>query len=107
MQIGMVGLGRMGANMRDRLVAAGHDVVGYDRDPAVSDVADLASLVAGLQRPRHIWVMVPVGAATRFTVEQLADLLEADDLVVDGGSAPGHWGHPLCGLRGLRWRVGA
>jgi 6-phosphogluconate dehydrogenase len=87
MQIGMVGLGRMGANMRDRLVAAGHDVVGYDRDPAVSDVADLASLVAGLQRPRHIWVMVPAGAATRFTVEQLADLLEADDLVVDGGNS--------------------
>lgn len=87
MQVGMVGLGRMGANMRDRLVAAGHDVVGYDRDPAVSDVPDLAALVGTLERPRHVWVMVPAGAATRFTIEQLATLLEPDDLVVDGGNS--------------------
>ncbi len=87
MQIGMVGLGRMGGNMRARLEAAGHEVVGYDRDQQVSDVADLSGLVAGLSRPRHVWVMVPAGAATRFTIEQLAGLLEPDDLVVDGGNS--------------------
>ena len=65
--LGMVGLGRMGATMRDRLVAAGHTVTGYDRDPGLSDVAGLADLVAALERPRHVWVMVPAGAATRFT----------------------------------------
>jgi len=87
MQLGMIGLGRMGANMRDRLVAAGHEVIGYDRDAARSDVAELADLVSGLWRPRHVWVMVPAGAATRFTLEQLADLLDPDDLVVDGGNS--------------------
>ena len=87
MQLGLVGLGRMGAAMRDRLVAAGHEVHGYDRDPAVSDVADLTDLVSRLDRPRHVWVMVPAGAATRYTIEQLAVLLEPDDLVVDGGNS--------------------
>lgn len=86
-QLGMVGLGRMGAHMRDRLLDAGHDVVGYDRDPGLTDVADLAELVSRLQRPRHVWVMVPAGAATRFTIDQLATLLEPDDLVVDGGNS--------------------
>ena len=83
----MVGLGRMGANMRDRLVGAGHDVVGYDREPTISDADSLADLVRRLDRPRHVWVMVPAGAATRFTIEQLAELLEPDDLVVDGGNS--------------------
>jgi 6-phosphogluconate dehydrogenase len=87
MQLAMVGLGRMGANMRERLVDAGHEVIGYDRDAELSDVADLAELVARLERPRHVWVMVPAGAATRFTVEQLADLLEPDDMVIDGGNS--------------------
>jgi 6-phosphogluconate dehydrogenase len=86
MQLGLVGLGRMGAAMRDRLVGAGHDVHGYDQDPAVSDVADLRDLVSRLEPPRHVWVMVPAGAATRYTIEQLAVLLEPDDLVVDGGN---------------------
>ena len=86
MQLGLVGLGRMGAAMRDRLVAAGHEVHGYDRDPAVSDVADLTDLLSRLDPPRHVWVMVPAGAATRYTIEQLAVLLEPDDLVVDGGN---------------------
>ena len=72
MHLGMVGLGRMGANMRDRLVAGGHTVTGYDRDPGLSDVAGLADLVAALERPRHVWVMVPAGAATRFTIDELA-----------------------------------
>jgi 6-phosphogluconate dehydrogenase len=86
MQLGLVGLGRMGAAMRDRLVGAGHEVHGYDQDPAVSDVADLRDLVSRLEPPRHVWVMVPAGAATRYTIEQLAVLLEPDDLVVDGGN---------------------
>jgi len=87
MHLGMVGLGRMGANMRDRLVAGGHTVTGYDRDPGLSDVAGLADLVAALERPRHVWVMVPAGAATRFTIDELAELLAPDDLVVDGGNS--------------------
>ncbi len=87
MQLGMVGLGRMGAGMRERLVAAGHQVVGYDHAAARTDVADLAALVADLERPRHVWVMVPAGAATRFTITELADLLEPDDLVIDGGNS--------------------
>jgi 6-phosphogluconate dehydrogenase len=87
MQLGMIGLGRMGGNMRVRLQAAGHEVIGYDREQQLSDVADLAGLVSRLSRPRHVWVMVPAGAATRFTIEQLASLLEPDDLVVDGGNS--------------------
>ena len=82
----MVGLGRMGANMRDRLVAAGHVVIGYDTDPTRGDAATLADLVERLDAPRHVWVMVPAGPATRFTIEQLAMLLQPEDLVVDGGN---------------------
>ena len=59
MQMGMIGLGRMGGNMVERLRAAGHEVIGYDRNPEVSDVADLAGLVAVLAAPRRVWVMVP------------------------------------------------
>lgn len=87
MQLGMVGLGRMGANMRDRLVAAGHSVVGYDHDAERSDVDTLVDLVDRLDRPRHVWVMVPAGAATRFTLDELAALLGPDDLVIDGGNS--------------------
>lgn len=87
MQLGMVGLGRMGANMRDRVVAAGHEVIGYDRAPGIGDVESLAELVAALRPPRHVWVMVPAGAATRFVVEELARELDADDLVIDGGNS--------------------
>ncbi len=87
MQLAMIGLGRMGANMRDRLVAGGHEVLGYDQDRSRSDAENLVDLVARLARPRHVWVMVPAGAATRFTIEELATLLEADDLVIDGGNS--------------------
>ena len=75
MQLGMIGLGRMGANMAQRLRDAGHDVVGYDRDPAVSDTADLPDLVSRLAGPRAVWIMVPHGAPTRATVDELAGLL--------------------------------
>ncbi|MFF5111284.1 phosphogluconate dehydrogenase (NAD(+)-dependent, decarboxylating) [Streptosporangium sp. NPDC000509] len=87
MQIGMVGLGKMGGNMAERLRRGGHDVVGYDRDPAVSDVADLEELVERLQAPRTVWVMVPSGEPTRATVRALGDLLSPGDTLVDGGNS--------------------
>lgn len=86
MQLGLVGLGRMGGNMRDRLRAAGHEVVGYDRDPAVSDAGSLAGLAAGLAPPRVVWLMVPA-AVTDQVIDQLAPELAADDLVIDGGNS--------------------
>lgn len=88
MRIGLVGLGRMGANMRDRMRRAGIDVTGYDRNPEVSDVASLTDLVAALpEGERIIWVMVPAGAVTRAVVDELADLLSPGDLVIDGGNS--------------------
>ncbi|MEU8383707.1 phosphogluconate dehydrogenase (NAD(+)-dependent, decarboxylating) [Streptosporangium sp. NPDC048865] len=87
MQIGMVGLGKMGGNMAERLRRGGHDVVGYDRDPAVSDVSGLEELVERLQAPRTVWVMVPSGDPTRATVEALGDLLSPGDILVDGGNS--------------------
>ncbi|WP_329224080.1 decarboxylating 6-phosphogluconate dehydrogenase [Streptomyces sp. NBC_01485] len=87
MQLGLIGLGKMGGNMRERIRHAGHTVVGYDRDPALSDVKDLTELVGRLQAPRIVWVMVPAGAATQSTVDELAGLLEPGDVVVDGGNS--------------------
>jgi 6-phosphogluconate dehydrogenase len=86
-QLGLIGLGRMGGNMRDRLRAAGHEVVGYDPRPEVSDVDSLDSLAAALDAPRVVWVMVPSGEPTRSTIRSLADVLEAGDLVIDGGNS--------------------
>ncbi|QIZ35285.1 phosphogluconate dehydrogenase (NAD(+)-dependent, decarboxylating) [Saccharopolyspora sp. ASAGF58] len=87
MQLGLVGLGRMGFNMRERLRAAGHDIVGYDRNPDVSDVASIAELVQKLAGPRIVWIMVPHGDPTRQTVEELAGLLSSGDLVIEGGNS--------------------
>jgi 6-phosphogluconate dehydrogenase len=87
MQIGMVGLGRMGANMTERLRRGRHDVIGYDRDPKVSQVASLSELVAKLAAPRTVWLMVPSGDATEQSVKEVADLLESGDLIVDGGNS--------------------
>ncbi|WP_084956174.1 phosphogluconate dehydrogenase (NAD(+)-dependent, decarboxylating) [Thermoactinospora rubra] len=87
MQIGMIGLGRMGGNMAERLRRGGHDVVGYDRNPEVSDVGSLKELVERLQAPRAVWVMVPAGAPTQQTINELAELLDAGDVVVDGGNS--------------------
>jgi 6-phosphogluconate dehydrogenase len=87
MQIGMIGLGRMGGNMAQRLHQAGHEVIGYDRDPAHSDVGSLEELVSRLEAPRTVWVMVPAGKPTRDTIETLGGLLAAGDLVVDGGNS--------------------
>ncbi|MEV5750947.1 phosphogluconate dehydrogenase (NAD(+)-dependent, decarboxylating) [Actinoallomurus sp. NPDC052308] len=87
MELGMIGLGRMGGNMAKRIKQAGHTVVGYDRDPAVSDVGSLEELVQRLNAPRAVWVMVPAGGPTRETVDRLGELLEAGDVVVDGGNS--------------------
>ncbi|OBI57964.1 6-phosphogluconate dehydrogenase (decarboxylating) [Mycolicibacterium fortuitum] len=87
MQLGLVGLGKMGFNMRERLRAGGHEVVGYDPRPEVSDVANLADLAGALEAPRVVWVMVPSGTVTHETVTALADVLSAGDLVIDGGNS--------------------
>src|SRR5262249_38913658 len=86
-EIGMVGLGRMGANMAQRLREAGHTVVGFDVENEARDVGSLASLVDRLVRPRIVWIMVPAGDATRQAVLDLRELLDERDLVVDGGNS--------------------
>ncbi|GLZ01636.1 phosphogluconate dehydrogenase (NAD(+)-dependent, decarboxylating) [Actinoplanes sp. NBRC 103695] len=87
MQLGLVGLGRMGGNMRERIREAGHEVVGYDRNPDIADVASLTELVEKLEAPRVVWTMVPAGAITEGTIDQLADLLSPGDLIIDGGNS--------------------
>ncbi|MGW7278841.1 phosphogluconate dehydrogenase (NAD(+)-dependent, decarboxylating) [Streptomyces sp. NPDC054844] len=87
MQIGLVGLGKMGGNMRERLRNAGHTVVGYDTNPERADVGSLVDLVEQLERPRAVWVMVPAGAATQHVIDQLANLLRHGDTVIDGGNS--------------------
>jgi 6-phosphogluconate dehydrogenase len=86
-QLGLIGLGKMGFNMRERLRKAGHEVVGYDRNPDVTDVASLADLVGALSAPRTVWIMVPSGDPTRQTVRELGELLSEGDLVIDGGNS--------------------
>lgn len=92
----MIGLGRMGANMVRRLLRGGHACTVYDVNPANVDQlvaegavgsASIADLVSKMSRPRAIWVMVPAGEATEQTIETLAPLLEADDIVIDGGNS--------------------
>jgi 6-phosphogluconate dehydrogenase len=86
--LGLVGLGRMGAGMRERLRRAGLTVTGYDRNPDVSDVASLADLVAALpEGGRAVWVMVPAGDVTQGVIDELAGLLSPGDVVVDGGNS--------------------
>src|SRR5262245_4857298 len=96
MQIGMVGLGRMGANMVERLVSAGHEIVGYDRaESALSHLArvgataagSLESLVSQLRTPRVVWLMLPAGDVVDHTVERLSALLESRDVLIDGGNS--------------------
>ncbi len=87
MQLGLIGLGKMGGNMRERLRAAGHEVVGFDPRPEVTDVDSLAALAGALSAPRVVWVMVPSGEPTRSTVRTLCDVLSPGDLVIDGGNS--------------------
>ncbi len=96
MRIGMIGLGKMGANMTERLLKGGHEVVAYDLSAAALEAASkkgaetattLAELAGKLTPPRAAWVMVPAGAATDKTVEELAGLFDAGDVIVDGGNS--------------------
>jgi 6-phosphogluconate dehydrogenase len=87
MHIGLIGLGKMGGNMRERLRRGGHTVVGYDRNAEVSDVGSLEELVDKLEAPKVVWVMVPSGDPTRETVKTLGQLLGEGDVVVDGGNS--------------------
>jgi 6-phosphogluconate dehydrogenase len=95
MDLGFVGLGRMGGNMVTRLVQGGHRIVAYDRSPGAAVLAKaagaevvgtLAELPTALRPPRAVWVMVPAGEATESTIQTLADTLTRDDIVVDGGN---------------------
>jgi 6-phosphogluconate dehydrogenase len=87
MHIGLIGLGKMGNNMRARLRENGIEVSGFDRNPDVSDVATLAELAAALPAPRVVWVMVPSGAITTGVINDLAGVLEAGDMVIEGGNS--------------------
>ncbi|HEU4348113.1 MAG TPA: NAD(P)-binding domain-containing protein, partial [Actinoplanes sp.] len=88
MEIGLIGLGKMGGNMAERLRRGGHTVVGYDRsESSPRDVASLEELVQKLAKPRVVWVMVPSGEPTRATVRDLGALLEPGDVLVDGGNS--------------------
>jgi 6-phosphogluconate dehydrogenase len=100
MKLGMVGLGRMGGNMAERLRAHGHEVVGYDAFSDATDVDGLEALVAALPAPRLVWVMVPAGDPTEDTVNSLAELLAAGDVVVDGGNS--NWRDSVRRADGLR-----
>jgi 6-phosphogluconate dehydrogenase len=87
MHLGLIGLGKMGAHMRERIRGAGHEVLGYARRPGIRDVASLEELVAALPTPRVVWLMVPAGEATSATITTLGSLLSEGDLVVDGGNS--------------------
>lgn len=86
-KIGMVGLGRMGGNMAERLKRSGHEVVGYTRTRERSDVASLEELLSALEPPRAVWTMLPAGDPTEQALARLADLLGPGDVVVDGGNS--------------------
>ncbi len=87
MHMGLIGLGRMGGNMRERLRRAGHTVVGFDRNPELSDATDLRDMVAQLpESPRVVWLMVPVQAVGS-VLDELVGLLAEGDIVIDGGNS--------------------
>ncbi|MGX9899251.1 phosphogluconate dehydrogenase (NAD(+)-dependent, decarboxylating) [Arthrobacter sp. SA17] len=87
MHIGLIGLGKMGFNMRERLRQGGIEVTGLDRNAEVTDVASVDELIAAVPAPRIIWVMVPAGVITDSVISDLGDKLEAGDLVIDGGNS--------------------
>src|SRR5687768_10763300 len=96
MQIGIIGLGRMGGNIARRLLKAGHRCVVFDRSAetvgklgqeGAAPALDLADLVRQLETPRAVWVMLPAGEATEATVTQLGRVMEAEDIIIDGGNS--------------------
>jgi 6-phosphogluconate dehydrogenase len=96
MQLGMVGLGRMGANIVRRIMRDGHSAVVYDRDPAAVaalvaegavGASSLSELVTLMQAPRNVWIMVPAGAITQAVVDELGGLLASGDTIIDGGNS--------------------
>ena len=87
MHIGLIGLGRMGSNMRTRLREHDIEVTGFDRNPDVTDVPSIAELVKELPTPRIVWVMVPAGDITSSVIAELAEVLEKGDLIIDGGNS--------------------
>jgi 6-phosphogluconate dehydrogenase len=115
MQIGIVGLGRMGANIARRLLRHGHACLVYDRDPepgrrlaaeGAAARANLGDLVGALETPRAVWIMLPAGAATEAAVAELGSLLEAGDTLIDGGNS--FWKDDIrrareLGARGIRY----
>src|SRR6187399_3672367 len=99
MELGMIGLGRMGANMTRRLIAAGHRIVVYDRDKAAvaamaaeggTGVESLSEVVAKLSAPRAIWIMVPCGDPVDETMKSLSTSLQKGDILIDGGNSNFH-----------------
>ena len=99
MEIGFVGLGKMGMNMVERLRRDNHRIVAFDLDPAkleevstfgADGVDSLKAMVARLKAPRGVWVMVPAGEPTETTINQLAELLAPDDTIIDGGNTNFH-----------------
>jgi 6-phosphogluconate dehydrogenase len=91
MQIGMVGLGKMGGNMRQRIRNAGHEVVGYDHNPAITDVTSLADMVGKLtDSPRVVWLMLPI-QFVESTLDELTPMLAPGDIVIDGGNSKYTW----------------
>ena len=99
MQIAMIGLGRMGANMAQRLLRGGHEVVGFDpaadartalEQKGAASAASLEQLVSKLKAPRVIWLMVPAGTITDSTITGLMPLLAAGDSIIDGGNSNYH-----------------
>jgi 6-phosphogluconate dehydrogenase len=87
MHIGIIGLGKMGNNMRARLQKNGVEVTGFDPNPDVTDVPSLEALAAALPAPRIVWVMVPSGKITDDVIHSVAEVLEPGDLVIDGGNS--------------------
>lgn len=96
MQMGMIGLGRMGGNMAERCMRGGHEMVVYDRDPAAvqnyvskgaTGATSVADLVSKLRTPKAVWLMLPSGAITESAVNEVGGLLSAGDILIDGGNS--------------------
>ena len=113
MQLGMIGLGRMGANIVRRLMRHGHSCVVYDRSPdlgrqlaaeGATAAASLTELVANLAAPRAVWIMLPAGEATEAAIAELSGLLAAGDIIIDGGNS--FWKDDVRRARELTPRLG-